>query len=259
MAPAPRKAPGNAAAGAAAPKLDPFWDQAELKKAWDLAGLKTQDEIRLGGELSDLILQLNPPVKTGQYLRRVEEVAEPLLKMRLRKDIEYQFFVLDSDAAYAFSTPGGFVYVSRGLFNLIGEDEDYALEFVLGHEIAHVDLQHALKCLRDPGVMGLAGGTLQKLYLLILPYGYPDAMEFEADSRAYAWMRQVERTDREALAFLRKFVGYAEAHGFQDGRGKPEIGPRSSQLENHFRAHTAAWKRLKHLEPLTGKAANPAK
>ena len=40
----------------------------------------------------------------------------------------------------AFSTPGGYIYVSRGLFDLIGEDEDYALRFAVGHEIAHVDL-----------------------------------------------------------------------------------------------------------------------
>ena len=81
-------------------------------------------------------------------------------------------FILDSDVVNAFSIPGGNVYISRGLFDLIGEDEDYALQFAIGHEIAHVDLEHAIKCLRDPGVMKMPEGTLQKLFMLILPFGY---------------------------------------------------------------------------------------
>ncbi len=167
------------------PDLDPVWDQAAVKKTWDLSRLNAQDEIALGGELHDLILQFNRPVEAGGWQRRVEEAAKPFLKARSQKEIPYTFTILDSDAVNAFSTPGGFVYVSRGLFNLIGEDEDYALEFVVGHEMAHVDLQHALRCLLDRGVMKMPGGTLQKLYLLIIPFAYPDPLEFEADSWVY--------------------------------------------------------------------------
>ena len=241
------------------PELDPVWDQASVKKSWDLARLNAQDEVRLGAELHDLIMQFNRPVETGGWQRRVEEAAEPFLKARSHQEIPYTFTILDSDAVNAFSTPGGFVYVSRGLFNLVGEDEDYALEFVVGHEIAHVDLEHALKCLRDPDVMKMPGGTLQKLYLLIIPFAYPDALEFEADSRVYAQLRQLGRTDREALMFLRKLEGHAKAHGFENGRGRPQPGQDASPLENHFRAHTAAWKRLKHLKELTAKASSAPK
>jgi hypothetical protein len=250
---------GSVPDAATPPRLDPLWDRAELKKTWDLARLDVRDEVRIGDELNDLILQLNPPMRSSPLLRRVEEIADPLLKLRSRKEIEYKFTILDSDAVNAFSTPGGHVYVSRGLFKLVGDDEDYALEFVVGHEIAHVDLQHPIKCLRDPGVMDLAGGTVQKLYLLIIPFAYPDALEFEADAWVYRRMKQRERTDREALAFLRKFVGYAEAQGLQDGRGKPQVGRGSSPLENHLLAHTAAWKRLRQLNELTGKASNSSK
>ncbi len=243
------------------PNPDPLWDQAEIKKSWDLdlARRDAREEVRLGRELNGLILQLNASLRDGPWLRRVQEVAEPLLEKRSRKEIEYTFTILDSDAVNAFSTPGGFVYVSRGLFNLIGEDEDYALEFVIGHEIAHVDSQHALKCLGDSGVMKLAGGTLQKLYLLIIPFAYPDAMEFKADSWAYSQMRQLECTDREAMAFLNKFKGFAEHHGFPYGREKLPSDGSLSPLDNHFRAHPDAHNRLKHLKELASKASNPPK
>ena len=96
----------------------------------------------------------------------------PFSKRFDRKEIKYKFFILDSDVVNAFSIPGGNVYISRGLFDLIGEDEDYALQFAIGHEIAHVDLEHAIKCLRDPGCMKMTEGTLSKLFMLILPFGY---------------------------------------------------------------------------------------
>jgi hypothetical protein len=149
--------------------------------------------------------------------------------------------------------------VTRGLFNLIGEDEDYALEFAIGHEIAHVDLQHALKDLRDPEVMKIEWGTLLKLYMLIIPAAYLDAQEYEADAWVYRRMREQGRTDHECLAFLRKLDGYAQAHGFENGRGKPQLGPDSSPLENHYRAHTAARKRLRQLKELMGRAAGGPK
>jgi hypothetical protein len=237
------------------PNLGAFWEQPALTKSWDLAHLKPDDEFRLGQELHDLILQFNRPLETGSWQRRVEEAAEPFLKDLSRKDIRYTFTILDSNAVDAFSTPGGFVYVSRGLFNLVGEDEDYALEFAVGHEIAHVDLGHALKCLQDPGVMNLKApeGTLQKLYMLIIPFAYLDPQEYQADAWAYRRMKQRLRTDRECLAFLRKLDGFAQANGFYNGRAKPGLGRDSSPIENHLRAHTAAWKRLKELAAIIGK------
>ncbi len=208
--------------------LTRFLDQPCAGKTWDLAELKTGDEIRLGREFHEIILQLNPQLETSPWQRRVEAGAEPFLKVRSRKDIPYTFTILDSDAVNAFSHPGGFVDVSRGLFNLMGEDEDYALEFAIGHEIAHVDLQHALKCLRDRGVMDLSQGTLQKLYMLIIPFAYLDAQEFEADAWVFGRMRTLGRTNRECLAFLNKLEGYARIRGFENGRAKP--GPGSSPL-----------------------------
>ncbi len=241
------------------PAVDRFWEQPQLKQSWNLASLSSQDEARLGAELHDLILQLNPRSETGPWQRRVEQAAKPFLEARQRKDVQYTFTVLESDAVCAFSHPGGYVYVCRGLFNLIGEEEDYALEFAVGHEIAHVDLQHALRCLRDPGVMKLTEGTLQKLYWMIIPFAYLDDQEFEADRGTYARMRRSGRSDHECLAFLRKLEGYAKHNGFENGRVKPKPNGDLSPIENHYRAHTATWKRLDHLKEFIATASSSKK
>jgi hypothetical protein len=247
------------AASATRPAVDPFWNQPHLKQSWDLTRLSTRDEARLGAELNDLIVQLVPRSQAGPWQRRVEEAAKPFLKNCQRKDVRYIFTVLESDAVCAFSHPGGYVYVCRGLFNLIAEDEPYALEFAVGHEIAHVDLQHALGCLRDPGVMKLPEGTLEKLFWMIIPFAYLDDPEFEADRWTYSRMRHSGRSDRETLAFLRKLKGYAEKNEFENGRVKPKANGESWPLENHYRAHTATWKRLEHLKEFIDAAANPKK
>src|SRR5262249_6846473 len=122
-----------------------------------------------------------------------------------------------------------------------------------GHEIAHVDLSHALKCLQDPGVMRLPEGTLQKLYMLIIPFAYLDAQEFEADAWAYRRMEERLPTDRESFALLRELDGYAKANVFETGRARPRIDRDSSPIETHLRAHTAAWKRLKELKATIGR------
>jgi len=262
-----KRVPGRPAGAVTSPANplanDPFWSQPLLTRAWDLTYLKADDELRLGAELHDLIVQLNPLVEDGPWLSRVEDAAEPFLKTLIRKDIKYKFFILNSDAVNAFSTPGGYVYISRGLFDLIGEDEDDALEFAIGHEMAHVDLQHAIRCLQDPGVKQMTEGTLQKLYFLIIPFGYLVSdkvdQEFDADEWVLNRMQRFGRSRRETLVFLQKLDGYAKKHGFDNGRAKPQPGRDTSPLENHYRSQTAARKRLKHLKELMDQIAKAPK
>jgi Peptidase family M48 len=260
---APGRPPVVLGANANPLALNPFWNQAFLTKNWEVSALKTSDELRLGAEFHDLIVQLNLLVNQGPWLSRVEDAAEPLLKTVHRKDIHYKFFILNSDGVNAFSTPGGYIYVSRGLFDLIGEEENYALQFAVGHEIAHVDRQHAIQCLLDPDVRKLPQGTLQKLYWLILPAGYLTSekvdQEFEADEWVANRMQQFHNTRREILIFLSKLEGYAKKHNFEDGHAKPQPDRDISMLENHYRAQTAARKRLKHLKEFMDQVAKGPK
>jgi len=235
-------------------KANAYWSQDYLKKVWDVDRLATDTamEMELGRQLHDVIVDLNPTIQ-NELLRRVRETAEPLLKTVSRKDIRYSFTILDTDAVNAFSHPGGYIYLTRGLFNLVGADESYALEFVLGHEMAHIELRHAIKCLQDPGMKKTLGplGTIQKLYGVIIPSAYMDNQEFEADAWVFTRMRRLERSNRECLAFLNKLDGYATAHGFADGRAKPKTG--YSLVDNHLPAHTAPFDRLKRLKELRDK------
>jgi hypothetical protein len=232
---------------------NPFWTQPEMMRSWDVANLSASDEQKLGMQLHDVIVQLNPVAGDGPWRQRVEDAAKPFLAARTRKDIHYQFEIMDSSEVNAFSHPGGFIYVNRGLFDLIGEDEDYALQFAVGNEIAHVELKHAFRCLQDPDIKSMSGGTIRKLYWMIIPFGYLVSekvnQDYEADDWTSSRMRSFGRSRRETLAFLNKLDGYAKKHGFGDGRGKARLAADSSSfLDIHYRRQTAAWKRLEHLK-----------
>ncbi len=251
--PAPAKGDVEKPAAPALEDIDPFFGLPLAKKKWDLNQLTAEHEMELGRELNEMVLlpRFNRRLLKGSLERRLNEAADPLLAARSRKNIDYKFFILDSKAINAFSHPGGYVYVTSGLLDWINVDENYALQFALAHEIYHVDRQHALKCLQDPGVRNLPYGTLTLFYLLIFPRGYyPDQMDFEADAWALRQLQKLGCTRRECLMFIRRWEGYAEDNDFLMGRAQPESGEVASLFDNHYRAHPSALTRLKKLESL---------
>jgi predicted Zn-dependent protease len=56
-------------------------------------------------------------------------------------DAEWEFLLFEDDSANAFAMPGGKIAVFTGLLEFVEHDDELAA--VIGHEIAHVQLQHA--------------------------------------------------------------------------------------------------------------------
>ncbi|MGO9596400.1 MAG: M48 family metalloprotease [Isosphaeraceae bacterium] len=251
--PAPRTEPAAPKEmGAKAPsldlgKIDKFFDSPAATKKWDFSNWTVDKERELGRELNDMVMWFNRKSTNGALKRRVLDAADPILEARTRKALKYDFFVLDSDAINAFSHPGGYVYVTRGLLDWISEDEDEALQFALAHEIFHVDCGHALVCLQDANVRKLPFGTLTIFYLLFFPRAYPDAMEFAADDWALKQLRRLGCTRRTSLKFINKLDHYAEDHDFLEGRQFPEPTRAFSLFDNHYRAHPSSRDRAKRL------------
>jgi Peptidase family M48 len=267
--PAAVPSPNDQAARIERWKKDEFWSQPALAKQWDLDHFTIGEEQQLGEQLNALILQLNAEDRETDK-QRIKVAAQPFLERLPSKEREYRFFVLNSVVPNAFSHPGGYIYLSRKLLEMIPEDENYLLEFIVGHEIAHVELQHALKCLRDPGVRSFNDGTMQKMYFLVLQYGYPDQLEYDADAWVYRRMKSLRRSEHDCLGFLRKLDAYAKTHGFPNGRGKPEDllkeqprnpegGPMISPIDNHLRSHPAAYDRLNRLKGLSAQVSHSPK
>ena len=171
------------------------------------AGLAARFERTLGaGTAPTLIKEYG-----GEYILPiqqrlwVEEVFRRVAAQSEREDVEYTLTVLNSKEANAFSLPGGFIFITRGLLSLIGSDEAQ-LAAVLGHEIAHVEKKHGVNAvLRQMGLSVLAEvGALALDFISGGWCGWPGLpwcrfsvrlgheAEFEADAVGQAWLcRQV--------------------------------------------------------------------
>ena len=87
--------------------------------------------------------RLSRDVKLAEKIRAI---GEKLAKVCDRQEVPYRFYVLEDKMKNAFSLPGGFVYISTGLLDILHSDDEIA--FVLGHEIGHIVARHAIKRLQ---------------------------------------------------------------------------------------------------------------
>lgn len=63
-----------------------------------------------------------------------------------RNEFVWEVHIIDQDVLNAFVTPGGYIYVYKGLIQYLDNADDLA--GVLGHEIAHADQRHSSKQLQ---------------------------------------------------------------------------------------------------------------
>ena len=72
--------------------------------------------------------------------RYLDSVGQRLVKNLGETPYKFQFAIVDQFEPNAFASPGGFIYVSRGLLAQMNSEEELA--GVLAHEISHVTQRH---------------------------------------------------------------------------------------------------------------------
>lgn len=86
----------------------------------------------------------------------VQSVGKKLVAVSDRKDLPYEFVVLNNDIPNAWAMPGGKLAINRGL--LIYLQDEAQLAAVLGHEIVHAAARHGAQQQTQGTLLGL--GTL---------------------------------------------------------------------------------------------------
>lgn len=72
----------------------------------------------------------------------LDSTIDTLSRASERPDLSYTVTVLNSPSINAFSLPGGYIYVTRGLLALANDSSEVAN--VLAHEMAHITARHAI-------------------------------------------------------------------------------------------------------------------
>ena len=123
----------------------------------------------------------------------------------------YYVAVLDTDDINAMATPGGHIFVTKGLIDLTNSEDELAA--VIAHEVAHIQKQHSVKAIKtsrftkfglDATSSALAVATngevaeitgafedsVKDVFNSLVDSGYSKDQEYEADAYALQLLQQ---------------------------------------------------------------------
>ena len=158
-----------------------------------------ESERTIGESLAlESMQRFGKPVNSEALQRYVNLVGNAVAGNSRRSTIPYQFVVLDSQVQNAFAAPGGVIFISRALLDILENEAELAA--VLAHEVGHVAEKHALKSIRRAqflqGVGTISAATMKgsdgkkfesmigDLQATLFDKGLDKGMEYEADLAA---------------------------------------------------------------------------
>lgn len=105
------------------------------------AGGRLSGDSALGAENHPKILaKFGGEIESSEISSYVNRIGRRLVPFSDQPLEEWSFTVLDTPVVNAFATPGGYIYVTRGLLALANDQAELAA--VLAHEISHVTANH---------------------------------------------------------------------------------------------------------------------
>lgn len=162
----------------------------------------------------------------------------------------YHFIIMDTTEINAFSAPGGFVMVSRGLIRCCRNED--ALAAVLAHEVGHVENQHGLKAIKGSRLTGaltilaleagknLGGqnladvtkafeGSISDVTSSLVNKGYSSSLEYQADASAVKIMKRVGYNPAGLIDMLTQMKKYTPPGSAGFGKTHPDPEKRISE------------------------------
>ncbi|MEP6757442.1 MAG: M48 family metalloprotease [Chthonomonadales bacterium] len=141
------------------------------------------------------------------------------------KKFIYTFKVVDDKDVNAYSLPGGFIYVHKGLIDYVHSDDELA--GVLAHEVAHAAHHHMLKLLAEqrkmqiPGLLAVIGTAMiskdkadstakslmaMQLYMTAKLNSYGIEAEKDADQAGMIYLTHTSYSPVGLLTFMERLA-----------------------------------------------------
>lgn len=134
--------------------------QSDPKPGFNL--FSVEQDIEIGRQSAAQAERQLPVLEDASLERYLNAVARRLVEEAPGARYPYRIRAVDAPEINAFTFPGGFIYVNRGLIEATRSESELA--GVLAHEIAHVALRHgthqASKAYAAQAGLGILGGLL---------------------------------------------------------------------------------------------------
>lgn len=188
-----------------------------------------EQEYYIGRSVAAVILTKYSPYTSRRANDYLNHLGQTLAQASDMPEIfrGYRFLVLDSDEINAFATPGGHIFVTRGLLRCCRNED--AAAAVLAHEIGHIQLKHGIQAIKKArvtdalttiaveGARTLApnevalltetfGGAIMDITTTLINNGYSRSFEYEADNAAQTILRRLGY-DPNGLVEMLKVMG----------------------------------------------------
>jgi len=212
-----------------------------------IAFMSPEDERRVGAEEHPkMVREFGGAYGDAKLRAYVHRIGTRLAQVSEMPDVKFTFTVLNSDKVNAFALPGGYVYITRGLIALAGNEAEMA--GVLAHEIGHVTARHTAQRysttmatnlgLMVLDIIGSQAGLPASVGQLVgygaqaALMGYSRDQELEADRLGVRYLARNGYDARAMTTFFYKME--AEAQLETAMQGKPE-GPTNNIMATHPR------------------------
>lgn len=221
-----------------------------------VSGPDEEDERAMGQAVAATLLGASKPLADPAIQRYVNRVGLWVALQSSRPELPWRFAVLDNPNVNAFATPGGYVFITRGLLEKMQTEAELA--GALGHEIAHVERKHHLNAMKKEAGMKLLGQGTQ---FLLSRSGTAQATDMAALNQVAGvakglYTRGLDKADEYEAdrvgAILAARAGYDPYGLAQVLQTLDSFSAESSQLALLFKTHPRPSDRLAQLDRSLG-------
>ena len=189
----------------------------------ELALISEDQEVAMGQQAAAEVEATLGLVDDAGLQNYVQQVGGRLAAGSQRPNLPWRFRVVEDPTPNAFALPGGFIYVTRGMMNLMENEAELAS--VLGHEIGHVTARHSVQQMSRAQLaqLGLGIGSILSptvaeygdlvaggLQLLFLKYGRDDERQSDELGFQYALQSGYDVREMDDVFALLQRIGEVE-------------------------------------------------
>jgi len=212
---------------------------------------------RVGLEMYEEMTAQIPVITDKKITDYVNKVGQNIARHSDEPDDKYTFTVLDSPEINAFATPGGYVYINRGLLAYMNSESQLAA--VLGHEVAHITAEHAAnQQLAQTGssivasILAIFTGSMDvgeatAQWGAASVKGYGRDMELEADALGNKFLNRAGY-DPDAMIAI---ISQLKAHERYTKKRSADAGKKTQTYHGLFASHPRNDKRLREMLKLS--------
>ena len=225
----------------------------DVKQA--VATPEEDEERQMGHDVAATLLGAGKTLDDPAVQQYVNRVGLWVALQGSRPNLPWRFAVLDNPNVNAFATPGGYVFITRGLLERMHSEAELA--GALAHEIAHVEKRHHLNALKKDARMRLIG----RAGSAALSKAGTEAADMERMSAVAGmakglYSRGLDKSDEYEAdrvgAMLAARAGYDPYGLAQVLQTLDAVNPEASQFALLFKTHPKPADRLAQLDKALG-------